>query len=65
MTAKPNTPNTLSLAFSEDLYAAWRDDPRSVPDNWRAYFASPAGATQYGVAGAPANAALPRAVETD
>ncbi len=40
MTAEPTVPNTLSLAFSEELYAAWRDDPESVPANWRAYFAS-------------------------
>ena len=35
-----HVPNTLSLAFSEELYAAWRQDPDSVPANWRAYFAS-------------------------
>ena len=35
-----HAPNTLSLAFSEDLYAAWREDPGSVPANWQQYFAS-------------------------
>lgn len=33
-------PNTLSLAFSEELYASWRQDPQSVPENWQRYFAS-------------------------
>jgi 2-oxoglutarate dehydrogenase E1 component len=40
MTPELNVPNTLSLAFSEELYAAWRENPESVPANWRAYFAS-------------------------
>ncbi|HOX26142.1 MAG TPA: 2-oxoglutarate dehydrogenase E1 component [Candidatus Krumholzibacteria bacterium] len=40
MDPEQHAPNTLSLAFSEDLYAAWRNDPGSVPANWRDYFAS-------------------------
>jgi 2-oxoglutarate dehydrogenase E1 component len=40
MNIQPHAPNTLSLAFSEDLYAAWLADPRSVPENWQQYFAS-------------------------
>ncbi len=40
MDLQQHVPNTLSLAFSEDLYAAWLADPRSVPENWRQYFAS-------------------------
>ena len=40
MDAEHHAPNTLSLAFSEELYAAWRENPESVPANWRAYFAS-------------------------
>ncbi len=39
-TADQHVPNTLSLAFSEELYAAWRENPDSVPANWRDYFAS-------------------------
>jgi 2-oxoglutarate dehydrogenase E1 component len=40
MSSDPHVPNTLSLAFSEELYAAWRDNPEAVPANWQAYFAS-------------------------
>jgi 2-oxoglutarate dehydrogenase E1 component len=40
MDAERPVPNTLSLAFSEELYAAWQQDPESVPANWRDYFAS-------------------------
>jgi len=40
MDTEHHAPNTLSLAFSEDLYAAWQENPESVPANWRAYFAS-------------------------
>ncbi len=40
MDIQQHVPNTLSLAFSEDLYAAWLADPRSVPENWQQYFAS-------------------------
>ena len=39
MDIQQHVPNTLSLAFSEDLYAAWLADPLSVPENWRQYFA--------------------------
>jgi len=38
METDQHVPNTLSLAFSEDLYAAWLEDPESVPENWRNYF---------------------------
>jgi 2-oxoglutarate dehydrogenase E1 component len=31
--------NSSSLAFVEELYAAYLDDPASVPEAWRAYFA--------------------------
>jgi 2-oxoglutarate dehydrogenase E1 component len=34
------TPNDLSLAFGEELYAAWLEDPQSVPQNWQRYFAT-------------------------
>ncbi len=34
----PEDPNTLSLAFSEELYASWLEDPESVPSNWQMYF---------------------------
>ncbi|MFO7655285.1 MAG: 2-oxoglutarate dehydrogenase E1 component [Candidatus Krumholzibacteriia bacterium] len=37
---QPHVPNTLSLAFSEELYTAWLDDPASVPTNWQRYFES-------------------------
>jgi 2-oxoglutarate dehydrogenase E1 component len=40
MTSDQHVPNTLSLAFSEELYAAWRQDPEAVPANWSQYFAS-------------------------
>ena len=40
MDSDQHVPNTLSLAFSEELYAAWRENPESVPENWRHYFAS-------------------------
>jgi 2-oxoglutarate dehydrogenase E1 component len=40
MDSDQHVPNTLSLAFSEELYAAWRENPESVPENWRNYFAS-------------------------
>ncbi|MBK9001862.1 MAG: 2-oxoglutarate dehydrogenase E1 component [Myxococcales bacterium] len=33
-------PNALSLAFVEELYAAWAADPSSVSEDWRTYFAS-------------------------
>ena len=33
-------PNSLSLAFGEELYASWLEDPESVPVNWRRYFES-------------------------
>jgi len=34
------TPNSLSLAFVEELYAAYLADPSAVSDDWRAYFAA-------------------------
>jgi 2-oxoglutarate dehydrogenase E1 component len=34
------TLNSSSLAFAEEMYAAYLDDPASVPEEWRAYFAS-------------------------
>ncbi|MEZ4389285.1 MAG: 2-oxoglutarate dehydrogenase E1 component [Candidatus Krumholzibacteriia bacterium] len=40
MDSDQHVPNTLSLAFSEELYAAWRENPDAVPANWRQYFAS-------------------------
>jgi 2-oxoglutarate dehydrogenase E1 component len=33
-------PNSLSLAFGEELYATWLEDPDAVPENWRRYFES-------------------------
>ena len=30
-------PNTLSLAFVEELYARYLKDPSSVSDDWRRY----------------------------
>jgi 2-oxoglutarate dehydrogenase E1 component len=33
-------PNASNLAFVEELYAEFSRDPASVPDSWRAYFAS-------------------------
>jgi 2-oxoglutarate dehydrogenase E1 component len=33
-------PNATNLAFAEDLYAAWSQDPQSVSPDWRAYFES-------------------------
>ncbi|MCB9588596.1 MAG: 2-oxoglutarate dehydrogenase E1 component [Polyangiaceae bacterium] len=32
-------PNAMSLAFVEELYADYLQDPNSVPEDWRAYFA--------------------------
>jgi len=40
MDREQHAPNTLSLAFSEELFAAWREDPAAVPANWRDYFQS-------------------------
>jgi 2-oxoglutarate dehydrogenase E1 component len=54
MTTEPQVPNTLSLAFSEELYAAWRENPAAVPENWRAYFAS----LSLGESVTPADAAM-------
>jgi len=31
-------PNALSLAFVEELYAAWAEDPSRVPEDWRSHF---------------------------
>ncbi len=38
-------PNSISLEFVEELYADYVNDPQSVPQDWRNYFArlSPAG----------------------
>jgi 2-oxoglutarate dehydrogenase complex dehydrogenase (E1) component-like enzyme len=33
------SPNTLSLAFVEGLYADYLRDPSSVAEDWQAYFA--------------------------
>ena len=32
------SPNTLSLGFAEELYAAWLGNPESVPLGWRDWF---------------------------
>src|SRR4051812_9858055 len=34
------SPNTLSLAFAEGLYADYLKDPSLVPEDWQEYFAS-------------------------
>jgi 2-oxoglutarate dehydrogenase E1 component len=36
------TLNSSNLAFVEELYAAYLDDPTSVPEEWQAYFAAAA-----------------------
>ncbi|HEX7005135.1 MAG TPA: 2-oxoglutarate dehydrogenase E1 component [Trueperaceae bacterium] len=36
------TMNSSSLAFVEEMYAAYLDDPASVPEEWRTYFAGAA-----------------------
>src|SRR5690606_35591032 len=37
----PNpSPNAMSLAFVEELYADFLRDPASVPEDWRRYFES-------------------------
>ena len=36
--APPAAPSASNLGFVEDLYFAWRDDPASVDEAWRAYF---------------------------
>ncbi|MEI7703291.1 MAG: 2-oxoglutarate dehydrogenase E1 component [Deltaproteobacteria bacterium] len=33
-------PSASNLGFVEDLYFAWREDPASVDEGWRTYFAS-------------------------
>jgi len=38
------TPNPASLAFAEDLFVSWQQDPASVSPDWRAYFESLPGA---------------------
>ncbi|MBC7544069.1 MAG: 2-oxoglutarate dehydrogenase E1 component, partial [Candidatus Sericytochromatia bacterium] len=38
MTDFDRLPNTSSLAFVEQLYAAYAQDPASVTDDWRQYF---------------------------
>ncbi|MEB2310721.1 MAG: 2-oxoglutarate dehydrogenase E1 component [Sorangiineae bacterium] len=40
MDRSERVPNSLSLAFLEDLYADWLRDPASVPGDWRQYFQS-------------------------
>jgi len=35
----PHAPNASNLAFVEELYERFLDDPAAVPDEWRAYFA--------------------------
>ncbi len=37
--SEQETINSSSLAFAEALYFAYLDDPTSVPETWRAYFA--------------------------
>jgi 2-oxoglutarate dehydrogenase E1 component len=34
----PTTPDASNLAFVEDLYFAWLQDPASVDEKWRRYF---------------------------
>jgi 2-oxoglutarate dehydrogenase E1 component len=34
----PAAPSASNLGFVEDLYFAWREDPASVDEAWRAYF---------------------------
>src|SRR5512141_850946 len=36
----PEAPSASNLGFVEDLYYAWLDDPSSVDEQWRTYFAS-------------------------
>jgi 2-oxoglutarate dehydrogenase E1 component len=36
--APPAAPSASNLGFVEDLYFAWREDPASVDEAWRAYF---------------------------
>ena len=38
--APPAAPSASNLGFVEDLYFAWREDPASVDEGWRAYFES-------------------------
>jgi 2-oxoglutarate dehydrogenase E1 component len=39
MDSPEQLPNSMSLAFVEDLYLDYLQDPASVPEDWRAYFA--------------------------
>ena len=41
------SPNTLSLAFAEGLYADYLKDPSLVPEDWQAYFATLAPDTEF------------------
>ncbi|HYG75004.1 MAG TPA: 2-oxoglutarate dehydrogenase E1 component [Planctomycetota bacterium] len=38
MSDPASVPNDLSLAFLENLYAEYLDDPARVPEDWRKYF---------------------------
>ncbi len=48
MRDQDTTPNPGSLAFTEDLYAEWLNDPESVSPDWRAYFESLPGGRKSG-----------------
>ena len=41
------SPNTLSLAFAEGLYADYLKDPSLVPEDWQEYFATLAPDTEF------------------
>src|SRR5689334_23108142 len=36
----PEAPSASNLGFVEDLYFAWLEDPSSVGEEWRSYFAA-------------------------
>ena len=38
--APPIEPSASNLGFVEDLYFSWLQDPGSVDERWRSYFAS-------------------------
>ena len=53
MNASPPSPGSLSLAFVEELFRRFLEEPTSVDPSWRAYFEAE-------LAGSPSGAAPPR-----
>jgi 2-oxoglutarate dehydrogenase complex dehydrogenase (E1) component-like enzyme len=58
-TASIDSAGTASLAFLEELFDRYQEDPASVPPDWRAYFDAWAAAGQPAPHGQPVAAPRP------